>query len=86
MVLIDKDDVKPPETDDENLKGVYNIVSTADKLDLARRRTKTEKSDKYMEWLENDQKEMGFLQQKVIWTCRSQQQKESRWRIQRKEL
>jgi len=61
LVLIDKDDVKPPETDDENLKGVYNIVSTADKLDLARRRTKTEKSDKYMEWLENDQKEMDKI-------------------------
>jgi tRNA-dihydrouridine synthase 3 len=61
LVLIDKDDVKPPETDDENRKGVYNVVSTADKLDLARRRTKTEKSDKYMEWLENDQKEMDKI-------------------------
>jgi tRNA-dihydrouridine synthase 3 len=61
LVLIDRDDVKPPEADDENRKGIYNVVSTADKLDLARRRTRTEKSDKYMEWLENDQKEMDKI-------------------------
>jgi tRNA-dihydrouridine synthase 3 len=61
LVLIDKDDAKPLEDDDENRKGVYNVVSTADKLDLARRRAKTEKSDKYIEWLENDQKEMDKI-------------------------
>jgi tRNA-dihydrouridine synthase 3 len=59
--LIDKDDVKPLEDDDENRKGVYNVVGTTDKLDLARRRTKTEKSDKYIEWLETDQKEMDKI-------------------------
>jgi len=61
LVLIDKEDAKPLEDDDENRKEVYNVVSTTEKLDLARRRTKTEKSDKYVEWLEKEQKEMDKI-------------------------
>lgn len=61
LVLIDKDDAKPLEYDDETRKEVYNVVSTKDKLDLAKRKTKTEKADKYVEWLEEDQKEMDKI-------------------------
>jgi len=42
--------------DEENRAGVVNVVATADKLDLARRRFKTEKSDAYSAWLEKDSK------------------------------
>ncbi|KFY27966.1 hypothetical protein V493_03182 [Pseudogymnoascus sp. VKM F-4281 (FW-2241)] len=42
--------------DEENRAGVANIVSTADKLDLARRRFKTVRSDQYNTWLEKDTK------------------------------
>ena len=61
LVLIDKEDAKPLEDDDENRKEVYNIVTTTEKLDLARRRTKTEKSDTYIEWLEKEQTEMDKI-------------------------
>lgn len=42
--------------DEENRVGVVNVVATADKLDLAKRRFKTEKSDAYSAWLEKDTK------------------------------
>ncbi|OBT67134.1 hypothetical protein VE03_04442 [Pseudogymnoascus sp. 23342-1-I1] len=42
--------------DEENRAGVANIVSTADKLDLARRRFKTVRSDQYNTWLEKETK------------------------------
>jgi tRNA-dihydrouridine synthase 3 len=47
------------EVDDDNdsRAGVVNVVSTKDKLDLARRRTKTERADSYSEWLDKDTKE-----------------------------
>lgn len=43
--------------EEENRAGVVNVVSTKDKLDLAKRKTKTEKADKYGDWLEKDAKE-----------------------------
>jgi tRNA-dihydrouridine synthase 3 len=61
LVLVDRDDVKTLEDDEENRKEVYNVVSTKDKLGLAKRKFKTEKSDKYVEWLESDQKEMDKI-------------------------
>lgn len=42
--------------DDDNRAGVVNVVPTKDKLDLARRRFKFEKSEPYAEWLENEHK------------------------------
>lgn len=42
--------------DDENRKGVFNVVGAKDKLDLARRRAKTKKADQYSDWLEKDAK------------------------------
>jgi len=61
LVLVDRDDVRTLEDDEENRKEVYNVVSTKDKLGLAKRKFKTEKSDKYVEWLESDQKEMDKI-------------------------
>jgi tRNA-dihydrouridine synthase 3 len=50
--------------EDENRAGIVNVVSTGQKLDLARRRTKTEKSDKYTEWLDRDGKELDKVYHK----------------------
>ena len=47
--------------DDENREGVYNVPTTADKLDLARRRTKTDKADQYTKWLEENGKVLEKL-------------------------
>jgi tRNA-dihydrouridine synthase 3 len=43
--------------DDENRVGVVNVVATKDKLDLARKRFKTDKSDQWIEWMDKDAKE-----------------------------
>lgn len=51
------------EDDDENRKGVVNIVSTAQKLELARRKVETKRADEYSEWLERDSKEMDKVYQ-----------------------
>jgi tRNA-dihydrouridine synthase 3 len=50
--------------EDESRAGVFNVVSTKEKLDLARRRTKTEKADKYREWLDRDGKELDKVYHK----------------------
>ncbi|KAH8648016.1 tRNA-dihydrouridine(47) synthase [NAD(P)(+)] [Tricladium varicosporioides] len=59
LVLIEKEnaDVLLDE-EDENRIGVVNVASTQDKLDLARKRFKTEKADQYNKWLEQDIKDM----------------------------
>ena len=44
--------------DDENRTGVFNVVTSKEKLDLSRRITKTNKADKYTEWLEKDSREL----------------------------
>lgn len=43
--------------DDDSRAGVVNVVSTEDKLNLAKRRTKTDMADSYSEWLDKDAKE-----------------------------
>ena len=43
--------------DDENRIGVYNVVRTDDKVDLARKRFKIEKAEKYSDWLDKEGKE-----------------------------
>jgi tRNA-dihydrouridine synthase 3 len=50
--------------EDENRAGVFNVVSTKEKLDLSRRRIKTEKADKYTEWLDRDGKELDKIYHK----------------------
>lgn len=44
------------EDDDDNRVGVFNVVGTQDKLDLARRRMKTDKADQYTKWLDENGK------------------------------
>jgi tRNA-dihydrouridine synthase 3 len=51
------------EDDEENRKGVFNVISTDQKLDLARRRFTTKRADEYSEWLDNDSKEMDKIYQ-----------------------
>ncbi|KAI9837039.1 MAG: tRNA-dihydrouridine synthase 3 [Sarea resinae] len=43
--------------DSEEGAGVVNVVSMQSKVDLARRKTKTPKADKYIAWLDNTAKE-----------------------------
>ncbi|KAM3065900.1 tRNA-dihydrouridine synthase 3 [Clarireedia jacksonii] len=50
--------IVPTDEEDENRKGVLNVVKTQDKLDLARRRFQTEKSDAYSKWLDKDAEEV----------------------------
>lgn len=44
---------------EEAQSGVVNVVSSKDKLDLARRRTQTEKSDLYSTWLDKNSEEVN---------------------------
>lgn len=68
LVLIDRDDTTStsPEEDDEteNRKGVYNVVSSESKLSLAKKKFQTVKADKYLEWMDADQKEMDKIYQR----------------------
>jgi tRNA-dihydrouridine synthase 3 len=50
--------------EDENRAGVFNVVSTMEKLNLSRRRIKTQKADKYSEWLDRDGKELEKIYHK----------------------
>lgn len=47
--------------DDDNRKGIYNVVRAEDKLSLAKRKTKTDKAEQYADWLERDAKEMDKI-------------------------
>jgi tRNA-dihydrouridine synthase 3 len=59
ILLVDPIKATTAEVDDgENRVGVHNVVSSLDKLNLARRVTKTPKSDQYNEWIEKDAREM----------------------------
>ncbi|KUJ24249.1 tRNA-dihydrouridine(47) synthase [NAD(P)(+)] [Mollisia scopiformis] len=58
LVLIEREDALKQGFDDEDRPGIFNVVSTNDKINLARRRTPTEKSDTYTGWLDVQQKEM----------------------------
>lgn len=65
MVLIDDPDRTPSSTedDDENRKGVVNVIGTKEKLDLARKRFTTKKADEYSSWLDKDSKDMDKIYQ-----------------------
>lgn len=59
LVLIEKEGVTADDDDDnENRKGVVNVVGTTQKLQLAKRKTPTEKADAYLEWMDKDAKIM----------------------------
>ncbi|RKF74100.1 tRNA-dihydrouridine synthase [Golovinomyces cichoracearum] len=60
LVLLENSDLKA-KNDCKPRIGVYNSISTADKLSLAKRKTPTELSDQYLKWLDEDQKEMDKL-------------------------
>ncbi|POS82530.1 hypothetical protein EPUL_005859, partial [Erysiphe pulchra] len=49
------DDIKD---DDESRVGVYNIITTSDKISLSKRKIPTELSNKYISWLDQNQKEL----------------------------
>ncbi|KAI0997919.1 tRNA-dihydrouridine(47) synthase [NAD(P)(+)] [Podosphaera aphanis] len=57
LILLEKEGLEI-RGDYEFRTGVHNVVSTAEKLRLAKRKTPTEKSDKYLAWLDEDQKAM----------------------------
>lgn len=62
LILIKRDDLEDePEDEDENRTGVYNVVSTQDKLNLSKRKTKTDLSDQYLAWFDQDQKELDKI-------------------------
>ncbi|CZT10745.1 hypothetical protein WAI453_011150 [Rhynchosporium graminicola] len=58
LVLLYRDGAAATEIEGEDRKGVFNTVSTKDKLDLARRRFSTSKAEEFVKWLDDDQKEM----------------------------
>ncbi|KAI9047558.1 hypothetical protein LZ554_008274 [Drepanopeziza brunnea f. sp. 'monogermtubi'] len=58
LVLIYRDGAEDTTIEGEDRKEVYNVVSTKDKLDLARRRFNMDKSEEYTKWVEDEQKEM----------------------------
>ncbi|CAG8953182.1 hypothetical protein HYFRA_00003382 [Hymenoscyphus fraxineus] len=58
LVLIEDENVPKQDDDDEVRKGVFNVVSTKDKLDLSKKRTKLEKSDAWLNWMEKDSRYM----------------------------
>ena len=64
LVLIDNSEPSDAvDHDFEFRKGVFNVVSTASKLALAKRKVETKKADKYLEWLDADAKEMDKIYQ-----------------------
>ncbi|TVY29994.1 tRNA-dihydrouridine(47) synthase [NAD(P)(+)] [Lachnellula hyalina] len=64
LVLIEKDGVTAEDDDDnENRKGIVNVVGTEAKLQLAKRKTKTDKADAYLEWMEKDARIMEKIHQ-----------------------
>ena len=64
LVLIeDPERISSAADDDENREGVFNIVSTTQKLELARRKFTTKRADEYSEWLDSDSKEMDKIYQ-----------------------
>ncbi|CAD6505286.1 BgTH12-00778 [Blumeria graminis f. sp. triticale] len=60
LVLIEENG-SDAKTDNEFRTGIYNNVTTAEKLSLAKRKTPTEKADQFLTWLENDQKAMDKI-------------------------
>ncbi|KAK0123076.1 tRNA-dihydrouridine synthase 3 [Cadophora gregata f. sp. sojae] len=64
LVLTYRDGADTTGIEGEDRKGVYNVVGTKDKLDLARRRFPTNKSEEYTKWLDEDQREMEKIYHK----------------------
>lgn len=65
VLTIDPDRATTAAVDeDEKRAGVFNVVSTREKLDLSQRKTKTEKADKYTDWLDRDGKELDKIYHK----------------------
>jgi tRNA-dihydrouridine synthase 3 len=65
LVLIERGGATPTDDDEnENRKGVYNVVTTRQKLSLSKRLTRTDKADQYTKWLDQDQKEMEKIYQR----------------------
>ena len=58
LVLMPSDSRGSFENGRENREGVYNVVDTQQKLDLSKKRIKTEKANKYTAWLDQDQNAM----------------------------
>jgi tRNA-dihydrouridine synthase 3 len=64
LVLIENENLIDPQDDnDEDRKGIFNIMSTKDKLDLSRKRTVTEKADQYTKWMDADAAQMQKVYQ-----------------------
>jgi tRNA-dihydrouridine synthase 3 len=57
LVLIDREDAAK-QADEDDRPGVFNVVSTEDKVNLSRRKTQTDKADQYEKFLNIQQKEM----------------------------
>jgi tRNA-dihydrouridine synthase 3 len=61
LVLVeDPERVQPGAKNEEEdaRKGVYNVVSTQDKLNLAKKKVKTERAEAYSQWLDKDSKDL----------------------------
>lgn len=55
---IDKSNTNRSSVGEEGI-GLFNVVSTQDKIDLTKRKVKTPKADAYCDWLEKSGKELG---------------------------
>ncbi|KAG9238079.1 tRNA-dihydrouridine(47) synthase [NAD(P)(+)] [Amylocarpus encephaloides] len=63
VLIEDENLVQGNPEDGDTRKGIVNVVSAKDKLDLAKRRTKTEKSDQYSEWQEKEAQQLEKIYQ-----------------------
>lgn len=63
LVLITKESATGDNEDDDSRPGIYNVVSTKDKLTLAKRQSDTSRADTYTEWLDEDSKLMDKVYQ-----------------------
>jgi len=78
LVLISREGADPTGIEGEDRKGVYNVVGTKDKLDLARRRFPTNKSEEYTKWLDEDQREMEKIYHKKKQETEAEAREENR--------
>ncbi|KAH9209702.1 tRNA-dihydrouridine(47) synthase [NAD(P)(+)] [Leptodontidium sp. 2 PMI_412] len=78
LVLTYRDGAEVTEVEGEDRKGVYNVVGTKDKLDLARRRFPTDKAETYTKWLDEDQREMEKVYHKKKHETEAEAREENR--------
>ncbi|KHJ34440.1 putative trna-dihydrouridine synthase b [Erysiphe necator] len=57
-LVLTADKCHDDEENDESQVGIYNTITTADKISLAKRKLSTELSNKYISWLEKNQIEL----------------------------